>query len=72
MDWQWVVVIACVGAASAFLVRRMWLAWKAPRCSDGCATCTSAKGTGCDRPEQRLVSIRKPPSPGREAAPRRQ
>jgi hypothetical protein len=72
MDWQWIIVIACVGAAAAFLARSMWVAWKAPRCRDECSTCSSAHGPGCDRPEQRLVTIRRRPPQACEAAPRRQ
>jgi hypothetical protein len=42
VDWQWLIVLACVVLASAYVARRAWRTWhpKPGACGGGC-------GTGC-------------------------
>jgi len=42
MDWQWIVVLACILSAGAYVARRAWRTWrpKAGTCAGGC-------GSGC-------------------------
>ncbi|HEY1379176.1 MAG TPA: FeoB-associated Cys-rich membrane protein [Gemmataceae bacterium] len=54
MDWQWVVVLACVLVAAAYVARRAWRTWhpKPGSCGGGC-------GSGCAAPaeEPRVTMI---------------
>ena len=45
MDWQWIVVLACVLLAVAYVAVRAWRTWhpKAGACGGGC-------GSGCATP----------------------
>ena len=45
MDWQWLIVLACVLVATTYVARRAWRTWhpKAGACGGGCGCAAPAE-----------------------------
>jgi hypothetical protein len=52
MDWQLLVVVGAVAAATGYVLRAAWRTWFAAGCASGCGGC--AKATAPDGESRRI------------------
>lgn len=55
MFWQWIIVLACVALATAYIARAAWRTWhpKPGGCGGGCGCATSNK----EVPRETLITV---------------